>query len=641
MKINSATASFGKLENESLTFHDGLNVIYAPNESGKSTWCAFIRAMLYGIDTSERAKAGFMPDKTKYMPWSGAPMSGTMELTADGCSITLSRSTRSSAAPMREFSATYTGTANPVEGINGTNCGEMLTGVSAGVFRRTAFVEQGSIAVTGSSELEKRIAAIISSGDESISYSDADSELKGWLRKRRSNKKGMLPELEEKMDDIERKLEGLEGSSVNAAELEARLEQARDDCSRLENEMNECRKIQRRNAISRMQNGRTAVKQARDAHELTIEKLADAKSELGDSYYGMRKYSEIRDAADKDIGMINTYLHIPAAKPVFIVLAALMLVLSAVFATILLNSSSIIPAILATVSLVLGIVFMLLYLNKKQSYEKAGAMIERILKRNNVSGIEELEERVEKHRLLSEAVREAIRKESEARLAVQDAEIEQSRIEDHALGDLDFADGDSTAARLGRELAAARRRVEELSSEIASLSGKNAVLGDPMALKSELCAMEDRHTVLEQECEAINLAIDTLRDADSELQKRFSPELGRLASSYMARMTGGRYKNVLIDRDFSAMTRTDDDSVARRSEFLSAGTLDLMYLAVRLAVCELALPQGEPCPLVIDDALVNLDDARCEQAMELLREIGSTRQVILFTCRPLEKNGAI
>ena len=90
---------------------------------------------------------------------------------------------------------------------------------------------------------------------------------------------------------------------------------------------------------------------------------------------------------------------------------------------------------------------------------------------------------------------------------------------------------------------------------------------------------------------------------------------------------------MLINRDFSAKTRTAGDAVARDSEYLSAGTLDLMYLAVRLAVCELALPEGEPCPLIIDDALVNLDETRQAQAMELLSEIAKDRQVILFTCR--------
>ena len=76
-----------------------------------------------------------------------------------------------------------------------------------------------------------------------------------------------------------------------------------------------------------------------------------------------------------------------------------------------------------------------------------------------------------------------------------------------------------------------------------------------------------------------------------------------------------------------------DDLIARDAEYLSAGTLDLMYLAVRLAVCELALPDGEPCPLILDDALVNLDEERFAQAMELLKQIARERQVILFTCR--------
>ena len=140
MKINKLTASFGKLENETLSLHDGLNIIYAPNESGKSTWCAFIMAMLYGVDSSERARAGYLPDKLRYAPWSGAPMEGSMELTADRRDITITRRTRTKSAPMKDFSAVYTGSSVPVKDLNGSNAGEMLTGVSKDVFRRSAFI---------------------------------------------------------------------------------------------------------------------------------------------------------------------------------------------------------------------------------------------------------------------------------------------------------------------------------------------------------------------------------------------------------------------------------------------------------------------------------------------------------------------
>lgn len=134
MKINKLTASFGKLENESLRLHEGLNVICSPNESGKTTWCALIRSMLYGVDSSERARAGYLPDKQRYAPWTGAPMEGSMELSSDRGEITITRRTKSKSAPMREFDARYTGTNTPVEGLNSANAGEQLTGVSKEVF---------------------------------------------------------------------------------------------------------------------------------------------------------------------------------------------------------------------------------------------------------------------------------------------------------------------------------------------------------------------------------------------------------------------------------------------------------------------------------------------------------------------------
>jgi uncharacterized protein YhaN len=208
-----------------------------------------------------------------------------------------------------------------------------------------------------------------------------------------------------------------------------------------------------------------------------------------------------------------------------------------------------------------------------------------------------------------------------------------SQLQDSALKALDFTDGTSEAALLGRKLAASRAEIETLSRQLAQANGRLAAMGDPLVLSSSLDYMREEYEQLCGEYDAISIALETLRDADAEIQRRFSPELGRVASGYMSAVTGGRYADVLINRDFSAMTRVSDDAVSRKAEYLSAGTMDIMYLAVRLAVCELALPEGEPCPLILDDALVNLDEERLEQAMKLLGEISKERQVILFSCR--------
>ena len=60
MKILSMTATFGKLDHATLTLTPGMEIIEAPNEWGKSTWCAFLVAMLYGISTSSRKKTDFL-----------------------------------------------------------------------------------------------------------------------------------------------------------------------------------------------------------------------------------------------------------------------------------------------------------------------------------------------------------------------------------------------------------------------------------------------------------------------------------------------------------------------------------------------------------------------------------------------------
>ena len=57
-----------------------------------------------------------------------------------------------------------------------------------------------------------------------------------------------------------------------------------------------------------------------------------------------------------------------------------------------------------------------------------------------------------------------------------------------------------------------------------------------------------------------------------------------------------------------------------------------MYLAVRLAMCELAREGAEKCPIILDDTLVNFDDDRAHRAVSLLHTLSKERQIILFTC---------
>ena len=198
MRIKRMTATFGGLTEQRLELAPGLNLIQAPNESGKSTWAGFLKAMLYGIDTRDRDKKGHLADKNRYQPWSGAPMEGELLLEWQGRDITIRRGPRGS-VPFGTFSAVYTGTEEPVPGLTADTCGELLLGVGREVFERSAFVGQGgSLTVTAAPELERRIAALVSSGQEDVSFSQAEGRLKEWLNRRRVNRSvGRIPQLEE------------------------------------------------------------------------------------------------------------------------------------------------------------------------------------------------------------------------------------------------------------------------------------------------------------------------------------------------------------------------------------------------------------------------------------------------------------
>ena len=632
MIIRKLRASFGKLENEELKLHDGLNVIYAPNESGKSTWCAFIRAMLYGVDSSERARSGYLQDKLRYAPWSGAPMEGSMELRAERSDITITRRTRAKGAPMREFSAVYTGTALPVTELDGANAGEMLTGVSRDVFCRSAFIEQGTVAVSGSPELEKRINAIVSTGEEQTSYTEADEQLREWQRKRRFHRKGLLPELEGQMDETKRRMEELRGAGESIEHLEEKLAERQSDCARLEAAMTQSRRLERRRAMESLTQGRLLLKQSSEAHDQALDELSRRREALSDSVFGGRRPQEVETQVEEDLKTLRQLKSAGQSKqPIWP--GALLFVLAFALAVVYGFFRQLWIVIPSVLCLAAAIVLILRVMSARREAESARSRRQQLLKQYRARTEQDVEARWEDYQRLLFDVTEAEGRELESRELYEQARRDLHELEDEAISALDFTNGDNEAARLGRELAAARRDAEEISGRIALLNGRMSMLGDPLVLASELRLLQDEYEAVQKEYDALALAVDTLRQADEELQSRFSPALGKLASEYMAQVTGGRYADVLIDRDFSARTRTQGDSVARESEYLSAGTLDLMYLAVRLAVCELAMPEGEPCPLIIDDALVNLDETRLDQAMQLLREIAKKRQVILFTCR--------
>ena len=621
MIIRKMQADFGCLEGKSLELEPGLNIIRQPNESGKSTWCAFIRAMLYGIDTTERQKSGFLPDKLRYAPWSGAPMSGSMELEYGGREITLTRSTRTASAPMREFKAVYTGTAEPVPGLTGATAGETLVGAGREVFRRSAFIGQGEAAVTGSAELERRIAAVVSTGEEGTSCSEALSRLKSWQNRRRSRSRmGALPELESALADQERQLDRVSAASERREGLLAELDRAEAEAKAQTEAEARARAEARAAAREAVDKAGEDVQRLEAAHAAAVAERArrEAAAQAG-PFAGMDP-DEAREEAESGAAQAEELLSASRAAvsrtPAYI-LAALCL------ACIVAGFFAWYAFIGAAVFAALAVWRFMASAKAAAGAREAAAERHRLLSELGAADEAELTESAREYAELCAAADKAAGAEERAERALYEARERRKKAEARLLEEPEVSTAGSRSAAL---------RCERLRAAIAELGGTIAATGDPMVLESGILEKRERIAELEAQYEAISLAAQTLSDADAELQSRFSPALGRRAAEYLSRMTGGRYTDVAVSRDFSVLLRRSGEAVPRQALYLSAGAADLMYLAVRLAIVDLTLPGDEPCPIVLDDALVNLDSGRREAAMELLGEIAKERQVILFTC---------
>jgi len=747
MKIKSMTASFGRLDRATLTLDGGLNIIQGQNEGGKSTWAGFLKAMLYGIDSRDRDKKGHLADKNRYQPWSGAPMEGEITLEWGGRDITIRRSKKGN-SQFAAFSAVYTGTGEPVPGMTGDNCGVMLTGVSREVFERSAFIGQNSVAVTSTPELEKRIAALVSSGQEDVSFSQAQERLKEWSNRRRVNKTvGLIPKLESELEQKRRALAHLEqvSAAITQAEGErAALEQSRRELldeqhihARLaQRELNQ-RFAQAQLAVDQAQAGVDAllkeqsrfgalpekerlkhfqgemqflkvldeeIREGEEALKGAEEAYIQANIAIQDEYFNSLTAEEARRRGADEVKAIGekTARHNKLRKR-FTLLSVLSLIpLAAGGAAMFLAEHTAIAAqwfgerfsplwLLVGGSALCALCWVLaaaavIQANKAkkqaaqiparygvttpeeitalaedyaQRWQHAddvaqackqlrGGLNDRKARRENGRGdlfdfVHSFAPEVKDLFGCSAALSLALSFEDRMREAKGKLELTYRRRDDLAAQGGQLADTlemlhppKRSPQETAMDLAAVEESLRQIERGLNHAKGEQSAAGDPAALCARLEELTEQLERRTREHEAISIAMEALQGANVYLQERFSPDLNRLASQWLTRLTGGRYTTLSLNRELEPSATEADGLLPRKALALSKGTVDQLYLAVRLAVCQLCLPQEDPAPLVLDDALVTFDDGRMALALDCLAELGPQQQVLLFTCQERE-----
>ena len=702
MKIYSMTATFGKLEHETLTLKPGLNVIHAPNEWGKSTWCAFLVTMLYGLETRAHSTKTALSDKEHYAPWSGSPMSGSIELCWEGRDITIQRKTKGRSV-FGDFKAFETHTGLPVPELTAANCGAMLLGVEKSVFSRSAFIRQTDLPVTQDDALRHRLNALVTTGDDSGTAEALEKKLKDLRNRCRYNRTGLLPQAEAEAAELERKIRDLDALHDQAQSLRQKELDLERERKALENHRVALAYAKAREDALRVVQARNAENQAqRQVRDLEarcegqperqelLDKLAALQEiqtqwtqihaqplpvapelpEIPAPFRGMTTV-EARERVERDGA---AYRGLNSMKPLLWFIPGILALAIAVTILFLLPEYSPVAwamlavgigfCVLAPVLLVIrkskarGIqavyggglpedwAFLLeSYVNQEAGYQRKFEEYETRIKERRAA-IEQLNGRSaqlccgENAAVCQTRWMEGLQLWDgleDARQAVEQARRHTAALE--AMADdapppaepdtLTLSDGET--ARLLTETAVQLRQVH---SRLGQCMGQMEAIGQRTVLESRFTALKQRIDQLEDTYAALTLALENLHQARLTLQRRFAPRITQRAQQIMDWFTGGRYDRLMLDQELCLHAATQAEDTLRTALWRSDGTMDQLYLALRLAVADALMPGA---PLVLDDALVRFDDERLKAAMEVLREESKDRQVILFTCHSREE----
>lgn len=585
---------FGKFHDRTISFNDGINIIYGKNEAGKSTLHTFIRGMLFGIERG-RGRAAKNDLYTKYEPWeNNGTYEGWLRLEKDGTIYRIERRFRKENKSLKIINETK----GLEEEATPAFVSSLLDGLTETMYNNTISIGQLKSATEDGmvTELKNYIANMNTTGNISLNITKATAFLRN---QKRALEAGLIPEASREFTALLAEIRNVE-AEIAGPEYE--------------------------NQLAAYQNMRTQVKGLIDNTQTQKkdldEKLANGKKVLSDNGFTDRASVDAMSSdAERLYSEYNT-LNGECNKKSRKVLSGLTAVLGVAglgaAATLgYFNLTAYLPVCgAAATAAVIFFIISLFILQKDKEYHRLfdntsselGALLARHLGDSAVSedAMNAFRARMGEFSKLCDMVTQS---EAEIRKFLEDLSNLQTK-----------------QAGCSEMIEKQQRTQWELEKKLEHLSNcKNKA----KALKRTL-AENDR---IHDEIVAIDLAQETMADLSSSIRDSFGLYLNKEASQYITGITGGIYDSMSIDENLNVFLNTKTKLVPL--ENVSSGTMDQVYLALRLAAAKLLQGSGSGFPLIFDDSFTQYDDERLKTALEWLASAYGG-QIIIFTCHRRE-----
>ena len=618
--LNAHIKGFGKLQNTDIQLTNGLNIIYGKNEAGKSTAHSFIKSILFGINNKKTRS--ILSPLEKYTPWDNTKVyEGSIDFSYNKKTYTI----------YRTFGNKHT-IFEIVDNQNNKKISEpelflnkVMSNLTETSFDNTISISQlKSVTDIGMvQELKKYIANINTSGDISIDTIAAIEYLK--------NKRKIFEDKQIKDATVNyTKLLG----TIRNAEREITADEYKNlipdlmtkkksDDAKIKKNTQEIEELNRLidDNIDVLKVNGFETRPEIDTLKIETEKIYNEYLELQSTVKRATKFAGniLMIISGLGLGILNT-IFLTVAYPQ----AGNLLNLTEVINTfsdfkelfkLLPFPPAILIVLLYVITFILFISGSLSFIRNAQSSRNMGDMLTVLTEifnhqinttlvnsnsmidfQNHISDMYDLMDSIDKHT----------------------TKIKELKLENDKLLDIQ--------EQYNKEIDDQKRIQHEVEQKVDKI---NKLKSDAEKLKKYISYNDD----IQREIDSINLSIEMLSELSQKVQVMFGTYINERASKYLAGISNNKYNSINVDNNLNVTVNTQDRTVP--VEQLSAGTIDQIYLSLRLAIAQIINGDNENLPLLFDDCFALYDNDRLRNVLLWLYN-NYKGQIIIFTCHTRE-----
>lgn len=609
LKING----FGKLINKEIKLEKNINIIYGKNEAGKSTLLNFINSMFYGASKIKNGKE--ISDYDKYKPWKAEEFSGKLKYTLDnGEKYEVYRDFKSKNPIIYDNQKQDISNQFVIDKSKGIDYIYEQIGVDQDTFENTVITPQTEIAIgkNGQNIIIQKISNLVSSGDENVSFKKTLEK----INKAQNEQVGTDRTTQKPMNNINVKIANLEYEKKQLEEYKILLSESSNNFDGTQKSI----------IIEEKR-----LELFRDVKDC-LEKLDRQMTELDINSKIKNDYDNKIDILENKID-IKAKINVKNQKKNFL--------LNYIF--ILISLIILIIGIVSKLSIVFSIIFIILFISigiitvlKKNQFKKE--------KNKKIKELEELEKKIHQEIEILEKNKKELDekfKEKDIKLKEQKNQIDHEIISKYENElDIDFiemvllmnidelivsiSNKEERINNLKFELKTKESYRNQIKEKIDTFSKIEEKLESAIQEKEELMSLNN----------SFNIAKDCMESAYEQIRENLSPVFTNELCNIVKNISDNKYSNIVFN-DTEGLTVEIDDGRYMPVQRLSMGTVDQMYLALRIS--SINAISSENLPIILDESFVYFDDIRLKNILRFLNDNYKEKQIILFSCSNREK----